>query len=143
MRSYAVPAALYWAQAAHAGFGNSFYLGPFNNGQIIKKATYSMTSPSVPTGYSTSDTSLWLSLWVGIQPQSDDEDSENLVQPLLNWCLDNESCGCDADSTQYCAAANTYTSSGQEGESYVVVPTDATISFESERPCIRCLHPSC
>jgi hypothetical protein len=106
MRSYLLPAVLYWAE-----FGNSFYLGPFSGSQYIVKATYSMTSPSIPTGYSTSDTSLWLSLWVGVQPKADNEDNENLVQPLLNWCLDNESCGCDADSTQYCAAANTYTPS--------------------------------
>jgi hypothetical protein len=132
MFRYILPAAALFAKAARADFGNSFYLGPFPDGQIITKATYSMAAPSVPTSYDTSDTSLWLSVWVGVQPESDDEDNENLVQPLLNWCLDNESCGCDADETQWCAAANTYTPSGQEGEAYVVVPTDATLDFKSK-----------
>ncbi|KAF3004444.1 hypothetical protein E8E14_001542 [Neopestalotiopsis sp. 37M] len=131
MYRYLAPAAaLYLAGSARAEFGNSFYLGPFPDGQVITKATYSMTAPDVPTGFDSSDSSLWLSVWVGVQPQSDDEDNENLVQPLLNWCLDNESCGCAADADQWCAAANTYTPSGQEGEDYVVVPTDATLDFE-------------
>lgn len=131
MRHFVIPAALYLAQAARAEFGNSFYLGPFPNSQYITKATYSLAAPSVPTSYSSSDTSLWLSIWVGVQPDSTDEDNENLVQPLLNWCLDNESCGCSADETQWCAAANTYTPSGQEGEAYVIVPKDSTLDFES------------
>ncbi|KAH6651656.1 hypothetical protein BKA67DRAFT_660447 [Truncatella angustata] len=130
MRQYFLPAAICLAQVARAEFGNSFYLGPFSGGQYITKATYSLSAPSVPTGFDSSDTSLWLSIWVGVQQSSEDVDNENLVQPLLNWCLDNESCGCDADETQWCVAANTYTPSGQEGESYVVVPSDAVLDFE-------------
>lgn len=124
-------AALLLARSARAEFGNSFYLGPFPNGQTIQKATYSMAAPTVPTGFDSADASLWLSVWVGVQPSSDDEDNENLVQPLLNWCADNAGCGCAAAEDGWCAAANTYTPAGQEGEDYVVVPTDATLDFES------------
>lgn len=127
----AATAALLLARSARAEFGNSFYLGPFPDGQTIQKATYSMAAPTVPTGFDSADSSLWLSVWVGVQPSSDDEDNENLVQPLLNWCADNAGCGCAAAEDGWCAAANTYTPAGQEGEDYVVVPTDATLDFES------------
>lgn len=143
MRRFILPAALYLTQVARAEFGNSFYLGPFSGDQYISKATYSMTAPTVPTSYDTTDASLWLAIWVGVQPKTDDYDNANLVQPLLNWCLDNESCGCDANNTQWCAAANTYTAAGQEGEAYVVVPSDASIDFESMPRCdltLQCEH---
>ncbi|KAI0153771.1 hypothetical protein BJ166DRAFT_627663 [Pestalotiopsis sp. NC0098] len=126
----AAAAALLLARSARAEFGNSFYLGPFPDGQTIQKATYSMAAPTVPTGFDSADSSLWLSVWVGVQPSSDDEYNENLVQPLLNWCADNAGCGCAAAEDGWCAAANTYTPDGQEGEDYVVVPTDATLDFE-------------
>lgn len=55
----------------------------------------------------------------------------DLVQPLLNWCVDQTSCGCDASSTEWCVAASTYTEAGQLGEAYVAVAVGDTLDFES------------
>lgn len=115
---------------ATANFGNSFYLGPWTGGAYISKATYSLAAPSVITDYDTSDSSLWVSIWVGVQQSAVDVDNENLVQPLLNWCVDQESCGCDASATEWCVAASTYTPEGQTGQAYVRVPSDAALEFE-------------
>ncbi|KUI61064.1 hypothetical protein VP1G_08267 [Cytospora mali] len=102
LRHYLLPATLYAAALApvvNAGFGNSFYLGPWSGDAYIKKATYSLTSPSVITDYVTSDTSLWIAIWVGVQQSDEDVDNENLVQPLLNWCIDQEDCGFAVNSS--------------------------------------------
>jgi hypothetical protein len=73
-------------------YGNDFYLGPAANGAYVTKATYSLLPPSPPTDYLTSDESdRWLSLWIGIQENSNDVLNENFVQPLLNWSPDQES----------------------------------------------------
>jgi hypothetical protein len=138
LRHYLTPTTLYaaltlaLAPVATANFGNSFYLGPWTGGAYITKATYSLAAPSVITGYDTSDSSLWVSIWVGVQQSDVDVDNENLVQPLLNWCADQESCGCDASATEWCVAASTYTPEGQTGQAYVRVPSDAALDFESE-----------
>lgn len=60
----------------------------------------------------------------------------DLVQPLLNWCADQTSCGCDASSTEWCVAANTYTPAGQLGEAYVAVAVGDTLDFESMTPIL-------
>ncbi|KUI71644.1 hypothetical protein VM1G_07301 [Cytospora mali] len=133
LRHYLLPATLYAAAlvpGVTAGFGNSFYLGPWSGDAYIKKATYSLTSPSVITDYDTSDSSLWIAIWVGVQQSDEDVDNENLVQPLLNWCINQEDCGCGATETEWCVAASTYTPDGQTGSSYVTVPKGATLDFE-------------
>lgn len=132
-RHYLLPAALYAALApvVSASFGNSFYLGPWSGDAYITKATYSLAAPGVVTGYDSSDSSLWVAIWVGVQQSADDVDAENLVQPLLNWCADQESCGCGASAAEWCVAASTYTPDGQTGQAYVAVPTGATLDFES------------
>lgn len=134
LRHYLIPAALYASlvPVVSADFGNSFYLGPWSGDAYITKAAYSLTAPSVITDYDTSDSSLWIAIWIGVQESSEDVDNENLVQPLLNWCIDQDSCGCDASATEWCVAASTYTPDGQTGQSYVAVPTDAMLDFESE-----------
>lgn len=139
IRSYLAPAALYAAllPAVSANFGNSFYLGPWDGDAYITKATYSLTAPAVIENYDTSDKSLWISIWVGVQPNVPDVSQANLVQPLLNWCADQTSCGCDAAADEWCVTASTYTPEGQTGNAYVVVPKDAKLDFESElaTPC--------
>lgn len=137
IRSYLAPAALYAAAllpAASANFGNSFYLGPWDGDAYLTKTTYSLTAPAVIQDYDTSDTSLWVSIWVGVQPNVPDVSQANLVQPLLNWCANQESCGCDASATEWCVTASTYTPEGQTGNAYVAVPEDAKLDFESEFP---------
>ncbi|ROV90238.1 hypothetical protein VMCG_10266 [Cytospora schulzeri] len=134
LRHSLIPTTLYAALAlsplASAGFGNSFYLGPWTGGAYIKQATYSLAAPKVITNYDTSDSSLWIAIWVGVQQSADDVDNENLVQPLLNWCADQESCGCDASATEWCVTASTYTPEGQTGGAYVPVPKGAALDFE-------------
>ncbi|KAG6356127.1 hypothetical protein INS49_015513 [Diaporthe citri] len=133
-RSHLAPAALYAAAlllpAASANFGNSFYLGPWDGAAYITKATYSLAAPAVIQGYDTSDKSLWISIWVGVQPNVPDVSQANLVQPLLNWCADQASCGCDAGADEWCVTASTYTPEGQTGNAYVAVPKDAKLDFE-------------
>lgn len=139
VRSYLAPATLYAAAllpVASANFGNSFYLGPWDGDSYITKATYSLTAPAVIQDYDTSDTSLWISIWIGVQPNVADVSQANLVQPLLNWCADQKSCGCDAGADEWCVTASTYTPEGQTGNAYVAVPKDAKLDFESEfLPC--------
>ncbi|KAK7729240.1 hypothetical protein SLS53_009304 [Cytospora paraplurivora] len=134
LRHYVLPTTLLAAAlipSVSADFGNSFYLGPWGNTDAyITKATYSLTAPSVVTDYDTSDSSLWVAIWIGVQQSDEDVDNENLVQPLLNWCIDQESCGCDASSTEWCVTASTYTPEGQTGQAYVTVPKGATLDFE-------------
>lgn len=127
MRSYLFFAALYLAKAALADFGDYLYIQGFSSGTEITKLTYSLTAPSISTGYDTSDSSLWLSIWVGLSQDSADW----FVQPLLNWCADNEDCGYDADESQWCVAASTLDNDAQLGQAYVAVPADATLDFES------------
>ncbi|KKY39562.1 hypothetical protein UCDDA912_g00451 [Diaporthe ampelina] len=133
VRSYLAPAALYAAvllPCASANFGNSFYLGPWDGDAYIAKATYSLSAPAVIQDYDTSDTSLWISIWIGVQPNVPDVSQANLVQPLLNWCADQKSCGCDAGADEWCVTASTYTPEGQTGNAYVAVPKDAKLDFE-------------
>ena len=72
-------------------YGNDFYLGPPSGDQYIVKATYSLLPPAPPTDYvKTEPENRWLSLWIGIQEDSDNVNAENFVQPLLNWGPNNE-----------------------------------------------------
>lgn len=73
-------------------FGNSmFYLGPPSGNSRITKATYSIVSPSVPSGSkSDSGDEPWVSVWVGASSTAGDQDA-NLYQPIFNWCPDQES----------------------------------------------------
>jgi hypothetical protein len=89
-------------------------------------------APAVLQDYDTADKSLWTAIWIGVQPNVPDVSQANLVQPLLNWCADQESCGCDGAATEWCVTASTYTPEGQTGNAYVAVPKDATLDFESE-----------
>lgn len=57
----------------------------------------------------------------------------NFVQPLLNWGPNNEVWGCSADNEHWCAAASTYTPSGQIGQAYVPLPGNATLDFVVEQ----------
>lgn len=117
-------------------YGNMFYLGPTTGGQYITKATYNMEVPNPPTNWvKTDEAQRWLSLWIGVQdnPNNGDVLDMNFVQPLLNWGPDNSVWGCDAPNTQWCAAASTYTPSGQIGQPYVKVNKEATLEFESMR----------
>lgn len=136
VRSSLAPAALYalalLPALTSANFGNSFYLGPWDGDAYITKATYSLTAPAVIQDYDTSDKSLWVAIWIGVQPNVPDVSQANLVQPLLNWCADQTSCGCDAGATEWCVTASTYTPEGQTGNAYVAVPKDAKLDFESE-----------
>lgn len=137
IRGYLAPAALYAAAllpTASANFGNSFYLGPWDGDAYITKTTYSLTAPAVIQDYDTSDTSLRISIWVGVQPNVPDVSQANLVQPLLNWCANQESCGCSASATEWCVTASTYTPEGQTGNAYVAVPKNAKLDFESGFP---------
>ncbi|GJC81165.1 hypothetical protein ColLi_04003 [Colletotrichum liriopes] len=118
-----------------------FYFGPTTGGQYITKATYNMEVPSPPTNWVKSDeTQRWLSLWIGVQdnPSNGDVLNMNFVQPLLNWGPDNSVWGCSAPNTQWCAAASTYTPSGQIGQPYVKVNKEATLEFETKgmRPAV-------
>ncbi|KAH8775338.1 hypothetical protein F5883DRAFT_640620 [Diaporthe sp. PMI_573] len=87
-------------------------------------------APAVLQDYDTADKSLWTAIWIGVQPNVPDVSQANLVQPLLNWCADQESCGCDGAATEWCVTASTYTPEGQTGNAYVAVPKDATLDFE-------------
>lgn len=60
--------------------------------------------------------------------------------PLLNWCADQKSCGCDAAADEWCVTASTYTPEGQTGNAYIPVPEDAKLDFESESPAPRLCH---
>lgn len=140
LRQYLLPATLYAALGVQAdsGYGNFFYFGPWSSSQpaspYLSKATYSLTVPAALSNYDTSDSSLWVAIWVGVQPNSDDVMNADLVQPLLNWCADQTSCGCDASTTEWCVAASTYTPEGQLGESYVAVAVGDVLDFESMFP---------
>lgn len=136
-RSYLAPAALCAGALlpfASANFGNSFYLGPWDGAAYITRATYSLDAPDVIQDYDTSDKSLWVAIWIGVQPNVPDVSQANLVQPLLNWCADQASCGCDAGADEWCVTASTYTPEGQTGNAYVAVPKGAKLDFESESP---------
>lgn len=67
-----------------------------------------------------------------MQPNTDDAMSADLVQPLLNWCVDQEGCGCPASSSEWCVMASTYTAEGQLGDSYIAIETGATLDFQSK-----------
>ncbi|KAF1352681.1 hypothetical protein EJ07DRAFT_89477, partial [Lizonia empirigonia] len=56
----------------------------------------------------------------------------NFVQPLLNWGPNNEVWGCAADNKHWCAAASTYTPSGQIRRAYVPLPDNTTLDFVVE-----------
>ena len=117
-------------------YGNMFYLGPTTNGQYITKATYSLSVPVPPTDFLTSEQDQrWLSLWIGLQdnPNNGDVLNMNFVQPLLNWGPNNEIWGCSADNEHWCAAASTYTPSGQIGQAYVPLPDNTTLDFVVEQ----------
>ena len=117
-------------------YGNMFYLGPTTNGQYITKATYSLSVPVPPTDFLTSEQDQrWLSLWIGLQdnPNNGDVLNMNFVQPLLNWGPSNEVWGCSADNEHWCAAASTYTPSGQIGQAYVPLPDNTTLDFVVEQ----------
>ncbi|KKK15376.1 hypothetical protein P175DRAFT_0483070 [Aspergillus ochraceoroseus IBT 24754] len=112
-------------------FGDTFfYLGPPTNANIIK-ATYTITPPSVPTGYyvDNADDEVWVSVWVGAS-SSDGSLSADLYQPLFNWSPNQESQGCSASADEWCVAASTYTPSGQTGLNYVIVPKGSSVDFE-------------
>lgn len=125
MRSHLLPTALYLARAAVATFGDYLYFDGF--GTEIEKLSYSLTAPSISSGYDTSDSSLWLSIWLGVSADG----GSWVVQPLLNWCAQNEVCGCDASESQWCVAANTFNGEDQSGQAYITVPTGANLYFES------------
>lgn len=44
-------------------FGDTIYMGPTSGETYLKKLTYSLVAPAVPTDSSQSDA--WLSIWVG------------------------------------------------------------------------------
>lgn len=44
-------------------FGDTIYMGPTSGSTYLKKLTYSLVPPAVPTDSSQSDA--WLSIWVG------------------------------------------------------------------------------
>ncbi|KAJ4350949.1 hypothetical protein N0V95_004287 [Ascochyta clinopodiicola] len=116
-------------------YGNNFYLGPTTNGQHITKATYTLGAPAPPTDYlTTNPNERWLSLWIGLQdnPNTGDILNMNFVQPLVNWGPNNEVWGCAADDKHWCAAASTYTPSGQVEEAYVPLPSNASLDFVVE-----------
>lgn len=116
-------------------YGNQFYLGPTTGGQYITKATYSLTVPAPPTDFLTDDQDQrWLALWIGLQdnPTNVDVLNINFVQPLLNWGPNNQVWGCDADNKHWCAAASTYTPSGQIGQPYIPLPDNTTLDFVVE-----------
>ncbi|KAL0260964.1 hypothetical protein SLS55_004656 [Diplodia seriata] len=102
-------------------------MGPTSGETYIKKATYSLVPPAVPTDSTQSDA--WLSIWIGLSASQGD-DSSPLLQPLLNWAPKNSDVGCPADNDAWCVAANTLLPSGQEGQPYVAVANGATIDFE-------------
>ncbi|KAJ6093033.1 hypothetical protein N7486_008322 [Penicillium sp. IBT 16267x] len=114
-------------------FGDSlFYLGPPSGNARITKATYSILPPAVPSGAKVSHASdeVWVSVWVGASSSAGHEDYD-LYQPLFNWSLDQESQGCSASAKEWCVAASTYTPDGQTGQSYVAVPQNTTVDFET------------
>lgn len=113
-------------------FGNMFYTGPTKSGVTITRATYSLIPPSIPCGYATSGGNEELALWIGIQddPTGQDVSQENFVQPLLNWAPDQQATGCDTDNSKWCAAASTYTPSGQIGQTYQPIAAGVELDFE-------------
>ncbi|XPS69711.1 hypothetical protein M3J09_001971 [Ascochyta lentis] len=120
---------------ANYEYGNNFYLGPTTNGQYITKATYSLTVPAPPTDYlTTKEDERWLSLWIGLQEKTNTDDvlKMNFVQPLINWGPNNEVWGCAADNKHWCAAASTYTSTGQSEQDYVPLPSNTSLDFVVE-----------
>ncbi|KAJ5329398.1 hypothetical protein MYU51_015111 [Penicillium brevicompactum] len=113
-------------------FGNTgFYLGPPSGSAEIVKATYSITPPAVPSGYTVSDSNdeVWVSVWVGASASAGSDDY-NLYQPLFNWSPDQESQGCSASVDEWCVAASTFTPDGQLGQEYITVPKDTAVDFE-------------
>ncbi|KAK6189439.1 PHO85 cyclin-5 [Pestalotiopsis sp. IQ-011] len=98
-------------------FGNSFYLGPFPDGQAIQKATYSMTAPTVPTGFDSADSSLWLSVWVGMQPgviysANECPDASCGTLAAFGWTNMTLTLSAAVDSLEDYLALNVATSSG-------------------------------
>ncbi|KAB2570659.1 hypothetical protein BFW01_g5740 [Lasiodiplodia theobromae] len=110
-------------------FGDTIYMGPTSGSTYLKKLTYSLVPPAVPTDSSQSDA--WLSIWVGISASQSDN-SIPLMQPLLNWAPDNAAQGCPADNDAWCVAASTLLPTGQTDEPYVAVPIGSTLDFEIE-----------
>lgn len=115
-------------------YGNMFYLGPTTNGQYITKATYSLVPPSPPTDWVKSGEDLtFLALWIGVQDNPNTVSSvldENFVQPVLLWAPIQSNQGCPADNEHFCAAASTYTPSGQSEQPFSAVASNAAVDFE-------------
>ncbi|PSR79693.1 hypothetical protein BD289DRAFT_442108 [Coniella lustricola] len=114
-------------------FLNCLITGPWSSSipssPYLENVTYSLTVPSTLTDYDTTDTSLWVAIWMGVQPNSDDYNSAALVQPILNWCNDQEDCGCPAAADEWCFTTTMYYESGQEGSAYVAVATGSILDF--------------
>ncbi|KAF4307739.1 hypothetical protein GTA08_BOTSDO03764 [Botryosphaeria dothidea] len=113
-------------------FGNMFYSGPTSNGAYITKTAYSMVPPATPCGYHDGTKEQEeLALWIGVQadPTGKDVMDMNFVEPLLNWAPDQSLTGCNTDVDHWCIAASTYTPQGQQGQTYVEVPSDSQIDF--------------
>ncbi|KAJ4351596.1 uncharacterized protein N0V89_006939 [Didymosphaeria variabile] len=108
-------------------FGDVVYMGPTSGSNYIKKVTYSVTAPPVPTDFSQSD--CWASIWIGISASQSDN-SVPLMQPIFNWAPDNAAQGCPAANNAWCVAASTLLPDGQTDEPYVAVANNQQVDFE-------------
>lgn len=96
------------AQYEDWSFGNMFTVGPVSgSSNWIKKATWSLTPPPPPTDSTAPNgDDMFASIWIGISPTVS---SGTLVQPLLNWSVNQKSQGCDAADDEWCVNASTFT----------------------------------
>ncbi|KAG8161793.1 hypothetical protein KVR01_008780 [Diaporthe batatas] len=96
------------AQFEAWAFGNMFTVGPASgNRNWIAKATWSLTPPPPPTDSTAPcGDNMFVSIWIGISPTAS---SGTLVQPLLNWSVNQKSQGCDAADDEWCVDASTFT----------------------------------
>ncbi|KAJ4300835.1 hypothetical protein N0V90_002923 [Kalmusia sp. IMI 367209] len=108
-------------------FGDTVYMGPTTGSNYIKKVTYSVVAPPVPTDFTQSD--CWASIWIGISASQTDNNIP-LMQPLFNWAPDNAAQGCPAANNAWCVVASTLLPSGQTDEPYVAVANGAKVDFE-------------
>ncbi|KAK7702055.1 hypothetical protein SLS64_009916 [Diaporthe eres] len=117
------------AQYDDWSFGNMFTVGPVSgNSNWIKKATWSLTPPPPPTSSTAPNgDDMFASIWIGISPTVS---SGTLVQPLLNWSVNQKSQGCDAADDEWCVNASTFTGEEQVAQPYVPVPKASSLSFE-------------
>lgn len=96
------------AQYEDWSFGNMFTVGPVSgSSNWIKKATWSLTPPPPPTDSTAPNgDDMFASIWIGVSPTVS---SGTLVQPLLNWSVNQKSQGCDAADDEWCVNASTFT----------------------------------